>query len=337
MTLEGSSEADPTVRPKRGLIGRIAAIPTPVIFLVSIGIAVVVLWRSGDVGGVSDSLREANPWLLALGGALYLAGLFLLCVRWHLLVAMIHGSSSFGRAGEAFLTSVVINYAAPVGLAVPSRAALTKRALGLNLTETSAVALWEVGADVIILGLATAIWLLSGGWSESDVSPGDAPPLAIVLVIACLVIGCGVLAILVRSARMKAIRIRLQGVLAYPRHAPRQAAVTLAVTAVYWLAQGVVLAIMLHALDVKPEPLFVLGVTSLPILAGMLSPFPGGAGVREALMGGIARVHGADVSATIFAAVAYRLALFASIPILYLAFRLWLSVKRTPGAEQERA
>ena len=76
-----------------------------------------------------------------LGALLYLAGLFLLCVRWHSLVLMIHGRSHFGRAGEAFLTSVVINYAAPVGLAVPSRAALTKRALGLSLTETSAVAL----------------------------------------------------------------------------------------------------------------------------------------------------------------------------------------------------
>ena len=88
--------------------------------------------------------------------------------------------------------------------------------------------------------------------------------------------------------------------------------------------QGFVLAIMLNALDVHPGPLLVLGITSLPILVGMLSPLPGGAGVRETLMGGIARIHGAAVSPTIFAAVAYRLALFASIPVMYLIFRLWL-------------
>src|SRR4029079_5929019 len=97
--------------------------------------------------------RTRDPALLIRGAVRYLIGLFLLCVRWHSLVLMIHGTSNFGRAGEAFLTSVVINYAAPVGLAVPTRAALTKRALGLSLTETSAVALWEVGADVIILSI----------------------------------------------------------------------------------------------------------------------------------------------------------------------------------------
>ncbi len=123
--------------------------------------------------------------------------------------------------------------------------------------------------------------------------------------------------------------------LTYPLHAPRQAAVTLGVTGVYWVMQGIVLAIMLSALDVDPEPLLVLGVTSLPILVGMLSPFPGGAGIRETLMGGIARIHGAAVSPTIFAAVAYRLALFASIPVLYLIFRLWLSVRKVPTGEQE--
>ncbi len=335
MTSENSIGGAPPVRSGRGLFGRLAAIPTPLIFLGSIAIALVVLWQSGDVGSVLDSLRSASRWQLALGGLLYLAGLFLLCVRWHLLVQLIHGRSEFGRAGEAFLTSVVINYAAPVGLAVPTRAALTKRALGLSLTETSAVALWEVGADVIVLGIGSAVWLATGGWSESDISIVDAPPLVLITLIACLIIGTVVLATVMRSVRTASIRRRIRGVLVYPVRAPRQAAVTLSVTAVYWVMQGVVLAIMLNALDVDPEPLLVLGVTSLPILIGMLSPFPGGAGIRETLMGGIARIHGAAVSPTIFAAVAYRLALFASIPVLYLVFRLWLSVRRAPAAEQE--
>lgn len=334
MTSGNTIESIPSARGRRGLLGRLAAIPTPIIFLGSIAIALVVLWRSGDVGSVFDSLRSASRWQLALGALLYLIGLFLLCVRWHLLVRMIHGTSDFGRAGEAFLTSVVINYAAPIGLAVPARAALTKRALGLNLTETSAVALWEVGADIIILGIASAVWLAAGGWGESDVSITDSP-LILFGMLACLIIGASVIAVAMRSARTATVRQRIHTVLVYPARSPRRAAVTLAVTGVYWVMQGVVLAIMLNALDVDPEPLLVLGVTSLPILIGMLSPFPGGAGIRETLMGGIARIHGAAVSPTIFAAVAYRLALFASIPLLYLVFRLWLSVRRAPVVEQE--
>jgi uncharacterized protein (TIRG00374 family) len=324
-----------TTPTRRGFFSRLAAIPTPVIFLGSIAIAVFVLWRSGDVGSVARSLRDANPALLALGAVLYLVGLFLLCIRWHSLVVMIHGKSNFGRAGEAFLTSVVINYAAPVGLAVPSRAALTKRALGLSLTETSAVALWEVGADVIILSLGSLLWLLTGGWSESDISIAEISPLVLIGIAAVVVFGAGAMLAIMRSVRTATIRHRIRNVLTYPLRSPGQAALTIGITAVYWIIQGFVLAIMLNALDVEPKPLLVLGITSLPILIGMLSPLPGGAGIRETLMGGIARIHGAAVSPTIFAAIAYRIALFASIPVLYLLFRIWLSLRKQPSIELE--
>jgi uncharacterized membrane protein YbhN (UPF0104 family) len=266
---------------------------------------------------------------------LYLAGLFLLCIRWHSLVVMIHGESNFGRAGEAFLTSVVINYAAPVGLAVPSRAALTKRALGLSLTETSAVALWEVGADVIILSLGSLLWLLTGGWSDSDITISEISPLVLIGLAAVVVFGAGAVVAVMRSVRTATIRHRIRNVLTYPLRSPGQAALTIGITAAYWIIQGFVLAIMLNALDVEPKPLFVLGITSLPILIGMLSPLPGGAGIRETLMGGIARIHGAAVSPTIFAAIAYRIALFASIPVLYLMFRIWLSFRKQPSIELE--
>ncbi|HRA46551.1 MAG TPA: lysylphosphatidylglycerol synthase transmembrane domain-containing protein [Thermomicrobiales bacterium] len=316
---------EPSISHRSGMLGKIAAIPTPVIFIGSILIAVLVLWRTGDVHNVVDSLRSANPWLLALGAVLYLVGLFLLCVRWHSLVIMIHGSSNFGRAGEAFLTSVVINYAAPVGLAVPTRAALTKRALGLSLTETSAVALWEVGADVIILGLGSTIWLATGGFANSDVSASDISPLVWIGILATIAVGLGAVYMVMRSVRIAPIRRRLREVMLYPGQNRKQAGISLGVTSIYWIIQGVVLAIMLNALGVQPSVLLVLGITSLPILVGMLSPLPGGAGVRETLMGGIAKIHGVAVSPTIFAAVAYRLALFASIPVLYVLFRVWLS------------
>jgi uncharacterized protein (TIRG00374 family) len=326
--------ADPTPAP-RGALHRLAAIPTPVIFVVSIAIAMLLVWQSGDVGTVVDSLRAANPWLLVLGAFLYLGGLFLLCVRWHSLVGMIHGQSDLGRAGEAFLTSVVINYAAPIGLAVPTRAALTKRALGLTLTETSAVALWEVGADVIVLSIASAIWLVTGGWSYSDLSLADVHWLVWIGIGALVGLGLVALVGVLRSVRMASFRQRLRTVLTYPAQSPRQATVTMAITTLYWLIQGCVLAIMLNALGVDPKPGLVLGVTSLPILIGMLSPLPGGAGIREALMGGIARVHSVAVSPTIFAAVAYRIALFASIPVLYALFRVWLSLGKEPGNSLE--
>ena len=96
------------------------------------------------------------------------------------------------------------------------------------------------------------------------------------------------------------------------------------------LAQAAVMWLLLRALDVDPSATLVLGLISLPILVGMLSPVPGGAGIREALMLGVARVHNADSAAVLLAALTYRIALFASIPVLYAGVRFWISRSPQP-------
>jgi uncharacterized membrane protein YbhN (UPF0104 family) len=54
----------------------------------------------------------------------------------------------------------------------------------------------------------------------------------------------------------------------------------------------------------------------------MLSPVPGGAGVREALMAAAARLGGAAAGPVVLAAVAYRLALFVVTPLVWGVVRL---------------
>ena len=98
----------------------------------------------------------------------------------------------------------------------------------------------------------------------------------------------------------------------------------------YWITQGIVLALLVHAMGVEISFVFILGLTSLPMLIGMLSPIPGGAVVREAMMYVVARLAGAPGAEVVAAAVLYRMALFLAIPILYGITRLWLA-KRSAG------
>ena len=81
--------------------------------------------------------------------------------------------------------------------------------------------------------------------------------------------------VVLRSVRIAPVRHKIREVLTYPGRNRREFAISLSLTAVYWVMQGVVLAIMLNALGVDPDPLLVLGMTSVPILVGMLSPLPG--------------------------------------------------------------
>jgi uncharacterized protein (TIRG00374 family) len=115
-------------------------------------------------------------------------------------------------------------------------------------------------------------------------------------------------------------------ILVAPSHRPLAAGYTLLVTLVYWIMQGVVLWMLVEALGVKVSASFMLGFTSLPILVGMLSPIPGGAAVREGLMYVVARLSdlGPQADAILAAALIYRFALFAAIPILFALNRIWL-------------
>lgn len=325
-------------RAHRGPLQRLAAIPTPLIFAASVVVAVLLLWRQGSFGDVADAARRADGWVIAGALALYLASLALLSLRWHLLLRMIKGASDFPRAAEAFLTSVVINYAAPIGLAVPSRAALTKRALGLSATETGAAVFWEIALDVAILGVASLIWIvLIGGDLGRIGSPSDGQLLAGAVVIVGGLAAVTVAAIIVRrQARWwNPLRRGAKSTALYPGERPREAATAVIASAAYWLTQCAVLWLLLTALTDDASFALALGLVGLPVLVGMLSPVPGGAGIREAMMLGAARVHDADSGAVLLAALTYRVALFLAIPVLYLLVRLWLSARHEPPIPPE--
>jgi uncharacterized membrane protein YbhN (UPF0104 family) len=135
-----------------------------------------------------------------------------------------------------------------------------------------------------------------------------------------------------------ALRAKLVGlagkILVAPRRRPGAALYALTVTVAYWMLQGAVLWMLVTALGVTASASFMLGFTSLPILIGMLSPIPGGAAVREGLMYVVARLSGfdAEADAILAAALIYRFALFAAIPILFGLNRIWLRRQDTGPA-----
>jgi glycosyltransferase 2 family protein len=316
--------AEPSKDNRSGLLHRISSIPTPIIFIGSVLIALVLLWSSGSFGDAFDAAKDANLAMLAGAFALYVVGLAILCVRWDVLVRMVKGTSNLPRAAEAFLTSVVINYAAPIGLAVPTRAALTKRALGLDAAETGAAVLWEISVDVIVLGLGSALWLLLSAHEISAPSSNQVLVAALLIGGALLALAGAAFIIRTRTSHWQRIQFTLKRIILFPRNRPKEAALAFLVTLVYWTVQAIVLSFFLRALDGSTSIKLILGLITIPVLVGMLSPVPGGAGIREALMIGVAHVEGADSAIVLLAALIYRIALFAAIPIVYAGVRLWL-------------
>lgn len=332
-------ERDPGCARGGGGWRRVLRTPTPVIFALSVAVAALLLWRQGSLGELGSALRRARPEEVVAGFALYAAGLVLLCGRWQALVRMVGGTARFGVAAEAFLTSVVVNYAAPIGLAIPARALLSVRDLRLSPAAGGAVALWEVGLDLLLLGGVSLAWLLTGGlgrlgpwWGRI---PAAAVPIGAALLgaLGLLVVGLG------RWRPVLAARVGQRGreALAYPLRRPREAGLAALLTVGFWVLQAVILRLLLGAVGAGAVGwVAVAGLLGPPVLLGMVSPVPGGAGVRETLMVAVAQASGLDGTTVLVAAVAYRVALFAAIPVVYAAVRAWGAGRggRRAGAER---
>lgn len=315
------------------MVKRLLAIPTPVIFLFSVAIAIMLLWWQGSIREIGPALRSANPWQIAAGLILYLAGLTMLCIRWSVLVRMIGGKPDTLLASEAFVTSVAMNYAAPLSLAIPGRALLTMRALGLSKAETAGLSFWEVAADLLVLTAGTCLWIMAGGWRGEGLDSVDSSWALWGAFLALLAVA----AIIVSLATIRRLRVLVRSLLGrigpsllHPWQRPIPALLAFVLTVLFWVIQAAVIWILMLAIEgTRPDLVLVLGLVTLPILVGMTSPVPGGAGIREALMIAVAGVHGASEASVLLAGVTYRIALFAALPLLYLAVRLLIQIR--PG------
>lgn len=307
--------------PVRHWLSPLLSAPTPIIFLVASAVAVFLLWRQGSLGDIGTTIGEAHPAKLAAILIVYAASILILGYRWHVLVRLAGGLPVWGSSAEVFLTSVMVNYAAPIGLAVPTRAALTVRDLGLAPVQSGAVVGWELGLDVAALLLISLAWLTQGGSALLSSTTMDRGVMAALTAIVTVAFIGLIVASRVTTVRSRAVRV-LAPMLANPVRQPGLAFLAIGLTAVYWLIQIGVMSAFLDVFGVDFSLSLVLGLMGLPVLIGMLSPVPGGAGVREALMAAMARLEGVPAAPVILAAVSYRLALFAVTPIVWGVLRL---------------
>ncbi len=300
----------------RRLLSHVWALPTPVIFLAAAAIALALIWRRGGLDEIGISLRDAEPGAVAGALLVYASSILVLAIRWHTLVRLAGGVPGWTRSAEVFLTSVVVNYAAPVGLAVPTRAALTVRDLHVTPAQSGAIVGWEVGLDVVALSSVSFGWLLLGGFALVQSLSLDARAIAVAL--AAVVVGGLTIAVV---SRTKSIRSRvvpaLHHLLTSPARHPGLASVAVLLTAAFWTMQLLVMSVLLSIFGAEPAISLVFGLMGLPVLIGMFSPVPGGAGVREALMAAVAQLAGIAAGPIVLAAVTYRFALFVVTPFVW--------------------
>jgi uncharacterized membrane protein YbhN (UPF0104 family) len=284
-------------------------------------IATIVLWRKGSLNDIGSALQTLPPGQVIAILAVYAMSILVLAIRWHVLASMAGGMPQWISSAEVFLTSVIVNYAAPIGLAVPTRAALTVRDLGLSPIASSAVVAWELVLDLAALSLLSAGWLAVGGLFRLGILVTEPRIVWALVVTIALAFGAGAVAYRVSPTVRRAARSVMQ-MIKLPAERPGLMIVAAGLTVIFWVVQTGVMAALLSGFGVTPSLSLLLGVMGLPILIGMLSPIPGGAGVRETLMATAAGLQGVATAPVLLAAIAYRLALFVVTPIVWGGLRI---------------
>lgn len=324
----------PQSPPTSGISHRLARTPTPLLFAASIALAIGLLWWQGSLLELAPVVRGTSGPTIALGFALYALGLLILCWRWQNLLRISAPTTRFPAAAQAFLTSVVVNYAAPIGLALPARALLSARDLGLSAAASWSVAFWEVALDLMVLGTLSVVWVgLTGPAEVAGLVRGP------VWIWPAAVTG-GLLALFAVGWLLKrrpAIwsRVAAAGTraLRYPKADRTRFAFAVLLSVLFWAVQGMIIWLLLGAVGLESvaSGQLLLGLLGPPIFLGMVSPVPGGAGVREALMVAVAATAGVNGGAVLVVAVAYRTALFVAIPVVFVVVRVVTGWVRRPG------
>jgi uncharacterized membrane protein YbhN (UPF0104 family) len=302
-------------------------VPTPALFVLAAALATIVLWRRGSLEEIGPALRDLPPQRVVGILVIYALSMLVLALRWHVLAKMAGGAPDLVTSAEVFLTSVIVNYAAPIGLAVPTRAALTVRDLQLSPIASGAVVGWELVLDLIALSAISAGWLALGGMARLGVLAIE--PKAVVLLVAVVLAAVAVATIAFRvSPRVRRLAGAANHMVQLPTRRPDMMFLAGGLTVIFWSVQTGVMAGLIDSFGATPSLGLLLGVMGLPILIGMFSPVPGGAGVRETLMATAAGLQGVATAPILLAAIAYRLALFAVTPVVWSGLRLARGLSR---------
>ena len=293
---------------------------TPVVFWVGLLAALAVLWLSGQADKALDSMEGSRVWPLVAVVAIGMSLPIIHAWRWREVMDVLGHRIALGTAAGLTVSASLVNYATPGFLGAPAKAILVNRSEGVPVRRSLVSIALEQGLDFVTLLVTSAlvVLLLGPGEFTSLLSIGGWLPSP--LVGALIASGLFLLLVVIGRQRIARVWRRIAGAFLEVRDRANWPVVG-GLTVAYWLAQVLVVWVLLWALRLPADPLTVLTLGTLPLLVGQLAPVPGGVGVREATMVALSGVTGVSAAGLLGLAVLQRVLLVAALPLSLLALR----------------
>ena len=279
-------------------------------------LALVVLW-AGQFGSTFTILREARPAALLLSLLPATLAPVVHAWRWQRMLQALDQSLPLRAAVRATVAATLANYILPGYAWAPVKGLVARQAYGVGLARSAPTLAVEQALDAGALILAAGLGFL--------LVPDLASHAQFQRSGAVLWLGLPAGAALITLAAVRGSR-RLDSHLAAIRSSGRR---LLGARALYpwlglltlarWTSDLACFWLVAAALGMRLDPARLLLLAGLPALAGLVTPIPGGLGVREGGAVAIGGLLGLPAGPLAGAALLHRGVLVAGLPLALLA------------------
>ena len=300
---------------------RITGNLTRVVFWIGLLVAAAALWLTGVFGDAWSGLRGAEPlplvFVVFVGMALPLVHAW----RWQVVMQSLDVSLSVGEASDMTVSSALLNYASPGFVGASAKAVLANQERDVPYRASALSIGFEHSLDLGLMVITSAIAVLIIGPSafRRAASPleGLASAASVLIAFAVLMLA----AALVWRFRLYRYAFSMVSTARQLGQRVNRTAVGL-LTLLYWFLQVVVVGLLFWALGIDLVPIDIFAISTVPVLAGMLAPVPGGVGVREAVIVALTAVTGATAGTLVTLAIVQRVLLVAALPLSLILVRV---------------
>lgn len=310
-------------------MSRIANRLVPLSLLVGLIVATVALWLTGVLGEAWESLRGAYIPPLVLTVVVGMATPVVHAWRWKVVLKSVDVELSMSRAADITVSSALLNYSSPGFIGASAKAVLARRTSGVDFNKSALSIALEHSLDLTLMfGTAVLAAVLLG--PSRFIAAAAGFNITTLLIAAAIGVAALVVILLIgwRFGLVTYIRDtwHTARILFLEVDRSRVALLTL----LYWFLQVLVVALLFWALNIPFELINILAVATVPGLAAMVSPIPGGVGVREAVTVALTAVTTIAASSLISLALLQRVLLVGALPLSLGALRLfrWLEGRR---------
>ena len=297
----------------------------PAAFWLGLTAALLALWLSGQAGSAWEIVRDARWAVLPLVVLLGIALPVIHAIRWRIVMQALGTDVTPLLAADLTVSASLVNYASPGYLGAPAMAFLANRTAGAPWSRSLLSLAFEQGLDFLVLLAGSAIALaLLGPDGVSDIVPALSRTGQLALGV-LLAIGAVLIMLVGRDRVVRAAKRIVEAFRALGGRVDWRIIGVL--TLAKWLAQAVVVGLLLWALRLPADLTTLLSLATLPLLIGQLVPLPGGVGAREAAIVALSGATGATAAGLLGLAVLQRVLLVAALPLSLGLLRLARSAR----------